>query len=335
MLFSVAVDPAVFGPSVICDRQTRDQAVGLLRGILENGIILTTNREGFAHRISENVAALSPGMAKRIEICVSELLQGKRRYLAMPGRDASGKVASVDSMFGLATVLGADAVVCGEADGMRVAEGLSEQGIEVVDLRDYSDSCTEKARRNCLAATRLDTIERAEERDGYVGRAVKYARRVSLVDRYFSAATGRKGGRRLEKYARGAVYVARQWARCSPYAREGPLELEVITVAGRVGGTVGYIDPGETRLRLEKALRAADREGVVGAITVTTKQDENPRLLRERFLEAKGRCWGIRHGIDSLAELEGSSGTGPTFIDPASQHYMDLVSEVRELRDAE
>lgn len=334
MVVGVAVDPTVFGPAVIRDRQTRDQAVGLLRGVLANGIILSGNKRAFVRGISEAVSGLSAGLGKQIEICVTELLQQKKRYLATPKRGGEADRDILSDVVRVATDLRADVIVCADVDGIAGGDALADAKIEVVELKDYSECLTERRRRHYLSAARLDGGGEGDEQDGYIGRAVKYARRVSVVDRYFGL-HAMQGGARLGEYVRGAAYVARQWSRHSPYASGSRLELEVITVGGRANGRGEYMDPTKITTVLTKALRVADGEGVVGEITVTVKQDRRPRLVRDRFLVAKRRCWGIRHGIDSLGGLEDVNKEGATFIDPASQSYMDLVSEMRNLADAE
>lgn len=111
--------------------------------------------------------------------------------------------------------------------------------------------------------------------------------------------------------------------------------MELITTGGQAGAAGGFVDAASARGVLENAVKLGVRQDVVGALQITVKQDSMPRkLFFDRFLEAKRRCWGVRHGIDCLGDLtRPSGGRRPTFIDPASDDNYALVMQIRGLPD--
>ena len=331
MLVSLAVDPHIFTCKTIVDARTRDQVEILVRAVLENGILLTNKTNEFIRDVIVGTSGLRTDLGQRLQILIAELSQNKKRYLATPSSKVDVPAEPLpDRLIALATGMQADAIVCSSADAIeRVSRSANLKG-KLIHIRDYSRSSTEQLRRGYLSAVRLDKL-RHEERQEHVGRAVRYARRVTLVDRYFSAHTKQGSSRAdLRKYAKGAMYVVRQWQAYSPYAANQQLELELLTVGGDTGARSGHIDPGRARRVIKQELRRIDATHIIGTLTVTLKEEDSQRLFRDRFLEAKRRCWGIKHGIDSLATLMESDERhrDAAFIEPPSQAYLDLVSEL-------
>ena len=338
MLVSLAVDPLIFTSETIGDAHTRDQAELLVRAVLENGILLATRANDFVRDVDVGTSGLRTDLGQQLQILIAELSQNKKRYFAMPASDINLPAgANTDRLSALSIAMRADAVVCSSQDVMeRISRGVEATG-ELIHIRDYSRSSTEKLRRGYLSAVRLDKIE-GEERQKHIGRAVRYARRLTLVDRYFSTYT-KKGSNlaQLRMYIGGVMYIARQWHSYSPYADGEQLEVEILTVGRDTGARLGRIDSERAKRVIEQEVRRIDSGRIVGKLTVTLKKEGPRRLFLDRFLEAKRRCWGIKHGIYSLAALLESAGrhVEATFIEPASQDYLDLVSELRNLPDAD
>ena len=281
----------------------------------------------------EGAAELEPKLGQQLQILSAELIGQKKRYLAAWEGRAAERDDPVEELGALARELKADAVICGTQNTADFLTNSVDPNVEVVEVRHYFESATEKKRRAYLQAVRLDSIREPERRHSFVCRIVKYARRVTLLDRYFARHAINGNRTQLRRFAKGAVYVARQWRSCSPYAGSGELEVELLTVGGNTGGT-GYIDPVRAEKALREAVGSVDVDSIISRLVVTVKEDRSPRLFKDRFLEAKKRCWGVRHGFDSLGRLSQIKDREPTFIDPSSQDYLDLASQLRGLADA-
>ena len=338
MLVSLAVDPLIFTSETIGDAHTRDQAELLVRAVLENGILLATRANDFVRDVVVGTSGLRTDLGQQLQILIAELSQNKKRYIAMPASDINLPAgASTDRLSALSIEMRADAVVCSSQDVMEQISRGGEATGEVIHIRDYSRSLTEKLRRGYLNAVRLDKLK-GEKRQEHIGRAVRYARRLTVLDRYFSTYTKQVSDlTQLRRYIRGVMYIVWQWHRYSPYADGEQLEVELITIGGDTGSRLGRIDSQRAKRVIEQEVRSIDSGRIVGKLTVTLKKEVPRRLFLDRFLEAKRRCWGIKHGIDSLAALMESADrhVEATFIEPASQDYLDLVNELRNFPDAD
>ena len=101
---------------------------------------------------------------------------------------------------------------------------------------------------------------------------------------------------------------------------------------------LGQNSAGKSSLLHALTLLKQTREGRdVGAPLLPRAEDGIIDLgsFHELLFEAKRRCWGVRHSIDCLGYLTGSSSRRrPTFIDPASEDNLALVMQFRDLPDA-
>ena len=88
---------------------------------------------------------------------------------------------------------------------MATLRDLERDGIEVIAIREYSRSVAERERQRYREAVRLDNIEDVGARDRVVGRVVKYARRITLIDPYI-ASSAESG--HADAYVRAVAYVA-------------------------------------------------------------------------------------------------------------------------------
>ena len=304
-----------------------------MRAVRQNALLLTGDRGALVGHMKSAVDQLDTRLGQQLRIRVEEFAKEARRFVAtwtpLKGARRAWDHAYIRQ---LAKDLRADAVVCGTGRDTAALCDLERDGIEVVEIREYSRSGAESQRQRYREAVRLDNIQDVAARDRVVGSAIKYTRQVSLIDPYIGA--GAVGGR-VDVYVSAVAYVAELWQRVSPYVAEGRLNVELVTAGGQTGASGGLVDAAVARCVLESAVRRSDRRDVIGALEITVKQDAIRRKFLDRFLEAKRRCWGVRHGIDCLGDLTRPFGRRrPTFIEPASDDNRALVIELRDLPDA-
>jgi hypothetical protein len=330
MLAGMVIDARVFSRDVVSDRESRKDAEYLLGAVLANGVILTDSPGRDVREMVDAVAGLDATLGQQIQILATAVGQNRKRLFASVALDADRD--RLARMRQAAIALNADMVVCaGMADKHDLAD-LAAHGIEVVSLSEFQGCEADRRRIGWLQAVRLDRLE-IRAREDTIGRALRYTRRLTIVDRYFglTAKDGRVN-RKLSDHARGVAYLAGIWKRQSPYAKHESLDLELVTAAGATGAAGGFVDPSRARTAIFAALQSVSIPATVN-VSITFKQDSEPQIMNDRFIEAKGRCWGVRHGTDSFGHL--MSGTPrPTFIDPASNDNLSLVSQIRRLDDA-
>ena len=333
MQIGLVVDPRVFSTAALRDKHSRNEAELLMGAVRQNALLLAGSRTALVNDMKSAVEQLDTRLGQQLQIRIEEIAKDAKRCIAAwPPLRRVTRTWDYAYIRKLATDFRADAIVCQTCDDMAVLRELEQEGIEVVEIGDYSHSKTETRRQRYREAVRLDDIEDVKVRDDFVGRAIKYARRISLIDPYI-ASSACKG--RAEGYVSAIAYVAELWQRFSPYVAEGRLDLELVTAGGQRGPAGGVIDAATARGVLETAVRQRDQQQIIGALQITVKQDSTPRIFCDRFLEAKRRCWGVRHSIDCLGYLTGSSSRRrPTFIDPASEDNLALVMQFRDLPDA-
>lgn len=333
MQIGLVVDPRVFSATVITDRHSRNEADLLMRAVRQNALLLTGDRRTLVDHMKSAVDQLDTGLGLQLRIGVEEFAKDAKRFIAtwtpLHGANRTWDQAYIRR---LASELKADAIVCATGDDMAAYCDLERDGIEVIEIREYSRSATEGRRQRYREAVRLDDIQDIATRDLVVGKAIKYARRVSLIDPYMASAAVRG---RADRYVGAVAYVVELWQRFSPYVADGGLDVELMTAGGRGDATDDLADATAARRVLDSAVKLSVRQDVMGALQVTVKQDATPRKFLDRFLEAKRRCWAIRHGIDCLGDLARPSGKRrPTFIEPASDDNRALVMQLRDLPDA-
>ena len=333
MQIGLVVDPRVFSAAALRDKHSRNEAELLMGAVRQNALLLAGSRTALVNDMKSSVEQLDTRLGQQLQIRIEELAKDAKRCIATwPPLGKVTRTWDYAYIRQLAKDFGADAIVCQTCDDMVVLRDLEQEGIEVVEIGDYSHSATENRRQRYREAVRLDDIEDVTVRDDVVGRAIKYARRISLIDPHIAS---RASQGRPEGYVRAIAYVAELWQRFSPYVAEGRLDLELITAGGQRGAAGSVIDAATACGVLETAVRRRDRQQIIGALQITVKQDSTPRIFCDRFLEAKRRCWGVRHSIDCLGDLTGSSSKRrPTFIDPASDDNLALVMQLRDLPDA-
>jgi hypothetical protein len=326
MLFSMFVDPRVVSSEVVNNRDARRNVERLLRAVVENGVLIGGDSLNLVRQFISNTEQLDAGLGQQVQVLVEEIAINRRRYIAAP--EARVEVLGGGDIIRLVTNLSADAVVVPNAVLKdEISRTLRPRGVEVMLVDELGDSSMEQQRTSWRAPQRLDTLD-SRASMLLLGRSVRYARRVTIVERQIGAcAKGNFPG--LVRHMRGVAHLAEVWVRCSPYAPQG-LELEIVTAGGQMGAR-GYISGETLRTNIQEALQRAPLPQNVRCV-VTVKQDGVPPLTRDRLIEAKGRCWGVRHGFDCLAMLTAPQ-PAVTFIDPDGPGNRDLVTAIRRLPD--
>ena len=334
MLVGIVLSPRTFAPECVCDELTRREVERALQAVLQNAVLLVDSFAGFISDILKNAELLPTKYRQQILMLIEEIAKAKKRCIAAIRKSAkqtSGNESNEVRLGRVASELEADVIVCASLDECSTVAGATSYEGEVVRIRDFSQSGVEVIRQAHLQNRRLDVLP-PDERAQIIGRALKYTRRVVLADKMLGIATK---GRKLKWFVAGAGFVVKCWQRSSPYSKYEKLQLELITVAGQAGAKGGYVDPTEAADAIQRELRTNVLLSAVASVQITLKKDADPSIFADRFIEAKGRCYQIRHGLDDLGRLDNVGGQArPTTLCVASNDDLNLLAEIKGLDGA-
>lgn len=335
MLVSIAIDPSCFGPMGVTENASRHAAERLLEACAENAVLLAGEGHDLVAEIISCVSALSTRLGQQLQIRAAELAKIKHRAIVVSKNPVADYQKDITQVCRIAQELRADIVVCHNNEHTEKARAILPTEIEVCILEDFPNSKTQDLRREMLQTQRLDFRNGNLSAEEIVGRIVRYGTLVVFADNYIGAATKESPhGRRLRTFVLGIIWVARQWKTWSPFADRLKLNVKVITAAGMTGARAGYIEPRNTEANILSMLNREDSQRILGQIVVALKQDGNPKLFRDRFMEVQGRCWGIRHSLEDIGQLAGPlKRRTPTLIDPHSEANRMLMAEIQKLPD--
>lgn len=329
MLVAVTVNTSCFGTAGITSVEERYAAETLLEALRHNAIVLTAETD-FPGVLLANVAALPVKLGQQLSIQAAEFKKIAQRSVRIGSPNPGA--TSIQELV-VAARRGADAVICcsvQEASAVRAALGAGP--VEICVLVDYPHTRTEALRRSFLEAVELHTLATADC-DSIISRAVCGGGKLIIADRMLGSAA--KDGivtGKLEKFARGVVYVAKNAV--GPYA-PAKVDLEVISVGGGTGARSGFVDPAKARSAISKAIQGIPSSKVIANLQITLKVEDDPPVFQDRLLACGGRCWGIRHGIDSIGALAlPPNKRSPTYIDPDSLANRRLLSTILNLKNA-
>src|SRR5262249_23043777 len=129
----------------------------------------------------------------------------------------------------------------------------------------------------------------------------------------------------LRRFARGILYVARQWRVYSPFAGASRSHVRVLSAAGVCGARGGFVDVAKAEAAIRSALAEVDVAHEIATVDVDLRQDSVPGVFSDRFVAGAGRCWCIGHGIDDLGTLDTPGARSrPTTIAQDCQTYRDI-----------
>ena len=172
--------------------------------------------------------------------------------------------------------------------------------------------------------------------EAIVGRAVKYADEITVIDPYIGKIARNAEGRtsiNLRKFAQAIIFVAEQWSDVSPYATKEGLDVKIITRAGWVSASA-YIEPDKARPGIERALSECDSNDIINRVTVIFKQDSKQSSFRARYIKAGAHCWKIDHEIRDLILLRREPGQrGDIAITQDCQTFRAFVADIEGLQE--
>jgi hypothetical protein len=330
MIFSACVDPRAFSDIAVVDVETRRDAEELLRAIDTNGVLLAGDAHAYCSELAAAASTLNDKLGQQIRIRIEEIKKRPQRYIASPLKPQA--LGETRDLIALAKILVADAVVVASRADRDLLVALETDGIEVLVVGEFSDSQINRRRWGWTRSQRLDDMNEDAAQE-LLGRVVRYAHEIALVDGQFGKFAKRPDGA-LKRHIKGASYVARVWKHWSPY-RGQKLRIELLTIGGETGASAGHVSRALVISKIEEIVRLQqDLRGC--AVVVTVKRDDQRRLLRDRYLHAKDRCWGVRHGVDCLgALLDPPDRRVITHIDPAADGDKGIVEMIRSLKDAQ
>jgi len=334
MLVGIVVEPGCFGPVAVIDGDSRGAAERVLDALAENAVLIGPCGRDLIREIIDNVAALNTKLGQQLQIRIAELAKMRQRVCVSSEAPLPGDER--EQLIEAARVLRADIVVCSCVESAERARDTLAGSTEICGLPEYPTSNADRLRKALSQTQRLDRPGCGLSAEEIVGRAVKYCMNITIADNFIGVAAKEYPARKtLESYVRGALFIAEQWGQHSPFANSRKLNMLILTAAGDTGARGGFINPTEAKARIEVVFQRLAGALGLGSITIAAKKQATPKIFRDRFLEAGGRCWGIRHSLDDFARLRtNSANKSPTFIDPHSEANRGLLSEILMLADA-
>ena len=333
MLISVVMDPTCLSPDILACPEARFGAERLLEGVIDNGFLLVSDRQRYVRNLTAAALKLESKTGQKIQVLVTEISKNSSRFVVEDDRalrtESAAQNIGLSQLHQLAPALSADIVVCRNVRDARRRTDLHRAGIEVCTLADYGSSATEANRKDWSTTTRIDNLP-PDECARVVGRVIRYATEIIVVDRYFARSAKDEIVGKVRRFARGLIYLVDCWKQHSPYAHSCLPKLQVFSVAG---GTAPYIDPEVARRTMRRAVSELDSNC---SLTIHLKDDQDPSIIAERFISAMGRCFNVQHGIDSLGNLAlQNMPNAPTFLAPDCQAHRDLFAEIRALKPSQ
>ena len=298
MIISAVTDPSIFGPDSIIDDLVKREALHLLEAIRVNGVLIVDTDRELLEEALRFATALSTKMGQRIVLALTDLCTSWRKCIVptrMSVRSYNGPRERLLSE--LAITYKVDALITtSERLHNQYIASVKPSNVEVVPIRDYSESRCETTRKRVLSFDRpLDKTPPAEIEDR-VGRVLKYCTRLRVFDGLLVSSESR-----LQKYCDGILYFINIWKHACVIEEERNLSIEVYSLGNR-NTQNGFMSFQEARKRLETFILARVRTIYCGQINGHIKQDSDPPIFHARFLESRGRAYMIDPGFDAIGE---------------------------------
>ena len=301
MIVSAIADPSIFGPVVVTDELTSREIVALLRGILQNGVLLCDpSRQLLRDAMTEADALVKqPGgtqRGQRISLILQEIYKQHKKYI-VSCEEAKWKAANpstvTEQIIVLHAHLQADVVIAPVDRHAALKRGMLSKPVEVVAPQDISLSRYESLRIRIAAPDKpLDEMSLAELEE-HVGRAVKYCCMLRIYD-YRMVARPRS----TIKYRDGIQFVLAIWAKWCVVGGSSSRTAELYTV-GNTQTQDGFLTGADAKARLDNDIVAPVK--AAGSCHSTGHvMDDSPRIFHARGFEAKRRAFLIDPGFDAL-----------------------------------
>ncbi len=297
MIVSAIVDPSVFGPQGIVDELARREAVALLEGIVQNGVLIDGPERNLL-RASLQEAQQLPSTKKqqRLLLLLQEIIKQHKKYV-VPCDRSLWKHGSADFAAGqigaLASILKPDVIVTLPGRRGEIVQA-ADRSVDVVPLIELSDSRYEELRRRMSQVELpLDQLARPEIEER-IGRALKFAYVLRIFDYRMVASV-----QRAKWFLNGITFVARIWeAHCvvgDPKSRV----IELITV-GDTYTQGGFLSAADALKRLQTQIARPLALTISARVEVSVKRDKEPSIFHARGFEAKRRAFTLDPGFDAI-----------------------------------
>jgi hypothetical protein len=328
MIVSAIADPSIFGPSCVVDELSSREVHGFLRGIMQNGVLLSDpSRQLIRDAIAEaDTLSKQPGgtqRGQRLSLILQEIYIQHKKYIASCEEakwNAASPTSVLERIILLHTHLKADVVVA-PADRHAALKSRLASPVEVVAPQDISVSGYESLRIRVATPDKpLDNMTMAEIEEA-IGRAVKYCSILRIYD-YRMVARPRS----TSKYRDGIQFVLAIWAKWCVVGGSSSRTAELYTV-GNTQTQDGFLTGADAKNRLDNDI-VASVKATCRCHSTGHVMDDSPRIFHARGFEAKKRAFTIDPGFDAL----GCSGPVRRCLlkaDPAAEKHFD---ECRNLR---
>jgi hypothetical protein len=304
MIVSAIADPAIFGPVSVTDELASREVLGLLRGILQNGVLLCDpSRQMLRDAMAEaDTLSKQPGgtqRGQRISLILQEIHKQHKKYVVSCEEakwNATNPTTVTEQIVVLHAHLQADVVIAPITMHATLTRDLKSKPVEIVAPQDISVSRYESLRTRIAAPDKPLDEMRPSEIEELVGRAVKYCCVLRMYD-YRMVARARS----IAKYRDGIQFVLAIWAKwCVVGGASRTVELYTV---GNTQTQDGFLTGEDAKTRLDQdivaAVKANGRCHSTGHV-----MDDSMRIFHARGFEAKRRAFTIDPGFDAL----GSSG---------------------------
>lgn len=340
MLVSAVVDPECFGPATLSGRHERLLAELLLRGVVEENIVLlSSSPTDLATRIANETSKLDGPSARRLQAYAVEICKNKKRCIVSIHFDnAPDLEPSQVGLWQVAKALRADLIVCCNDDALHRLRQIGQHegtSVECCTLAGITDTLIENRRRGWLVSQPLDQLEDPLAAE-LVGRAVRYATEITIADKMIGPKTCDYRSRgSLRRFVRGIVYVAERWRDSSPFSGNDSPLIRIVTEGGGSRAGHGAIDPAQAEQAIKATIQSEDVHQAIKRLEIELKQESDPPVFRDRFIQAARRCWQVTHGLDDIGKLAlPRNQRSPTNLMPDCQTFRDNLAIIRRLPSA-
>ena len=297
MIISAVADPRIFGSQVIVDEFTKREVIRFLESVAENGVLIDDSDH---HLIKESIcfaSQLGSGFGQRIVVFLQEFLTKAKKYLVSSGARVNQPLyrsAPEGQLAGIAAAMRVDAILTSKPLAPRFQPVCSTQiAFGIVQVEDWSVHPLETHRKQLLHPdSPLDQLT-SDEREERVGRALKYALSIKVLDAYLVASE-----RRTSKFCKGISYFISVWQRWTlfPSAR---LAIEIYTL-GNCTTQNGFLSGREAADRLKRLIVEPLQGSHRCVASACVKMDCDPPIFHARFIQAKVRNYSIDPGFDGF-----------------------------------
>ncbi len=297
MIVSVVADPMAFGPRGITDELSKREAVAFLKGIIANGVLLDEPTKELLRQSLTEVSQLKTKMGQQIQLLLLEIHKQHKKFVVTCDPLSWGKQNPPTIPLKcavLAAILKADAIVT-QSDHLEAIQQAVGSKVEVVLLRDASESKFESLRIRMVQINKpLDELLDSEIEE-YVGRAVKYAGTIRFFDyRMIGSVT------RIPKYLAGILYFVSIWENWCVAGDASSRKVELYTL-GNTQTQNGFLNGIEADALLKAHIQLPLAAAISSAVDRYVKEDRQPPIFHPRGFEAKQRAYTIDPGFDAVS----------------------------------